>query len=161
MNGELKVDSALGKGSTFSIRLRGIAEAPKPAASSAPECAAQPKGAPRVLIVDDVKMNLLVLKALLGKLGVKELSMAMNGREALDVLRSGSGVDLVLTDIWMPELDGVGLLKAIRADTALSSLPVFAITADVEMQKNPEGSDFTGLFLKPITLENLETILRR
>jgi two-component system chemotaxis response regulator CheY len=87
--------------------------------------------------------------------------MAMNGREALDVLRSGSGVDLVLTDIWMPELDGVGLLKAIRADAALSSLPVFAITADVEMQKNPEGSGFTGLFLKPITLENLETILRR
>ena len=160
MNGELKVDSALGKGSTFSIRLRGIAEAPKPAASPAPESAAQPKGAPRVLIVDDVKMNLLVLKALLGKLGVKELSMAMNGREALDVLRSGSGVDLVLTDIWMPELDGVGLLKEIRSDAAFSSLPVFAITADVEMQKKPEGAGFNGLFLKPITLENLETILR-
>ena len=87
--------------------------------------------------------------------------MAMNGREALDVLRTGRGVDMVLTDIWMPELDGVGLLKEIRADAALSSLPVFAITADVEMQKKPEGAAFTGLFLKPITLANLETILGR
>ena len=161
MNGALTVASTPGKGSTFSIRLRGVTETPKPAAAPSSPDTAAPKGAPRILIVDDVKMNLLVLKALLGKLGVKELSMAMNGREALDALRTGTGVDMVLTDIWMPELDGVGLLKEIRADAALSSLPVFAITADVEMQKKPEGAEFTGLFLKPITLENLETILGR
>ncbi len=181
MNGELQVDSTPGKGSVFTVRLNGVREAaktaldagstasaPSPTATLSPAPmpaipAAEPVPTadkrPRVLIVDDVKLNLLVLKALLEKLGVQDIATAMNGQEALAELRDEKSVDLVLTDIWMPELDGVGLLKAIRDDKRLAPLPVFAVTADVEMQKKFQELGFNGLFLKPVSMENLKGAL--
>ena len=68
-------------------------------------------------------------------------------------------VDLVLTDMWMPELDGAGLVKAIRADPALASLRVIAVTADTEFQGQITDLGFDGLLFKPITTERLSDIL--
>ena len=67
-------------------------------------------------------------------------------------------VDLVLTDMWMPELDGTGLVKAIRANPALASLRVIAVTADTEFQGQITDLGFDGLLLKPITIERLAGI---
>ena len=50
-------------------------------------------------------------------------------------LRRAVPLDAVLTDMWMPELDGEGLVRAIRADPKLAKLPVHVITADVELQE--------------------------
>jgi CheY-like chemotaxis protein len=55
----------------------------------------------------------------------------------------------------MPNLDGEGLVKAIRANPALSSMRVIAITADVEAQSTFSGMGFDGLLLKPVTAEKL------
>ena len=174
MNGELLVDSTPGKGSVFTVRLNGVRQAAKAALApgrtpAAPPAPAGPASAtvsarektPRVLVVDDVKLNLLVIKTLLAKLGIQDIATAMNGQEALAVLRGDEKpVDIVLTDIWMPVLDGVGLLKAIRADDKFASIPVFAVTADVEMTKKYQEFGFAGLFLKPVSAENLQTALR-
>ena len=63
--------------------------------------------------------------------------------------------DLVLTDLWMPNMDGAALLAAIRKDKTLSHIPVYAVSADVELLKSFDKIGFNGILLKPIILENL------
>ena len=180
MGGELKVRSALGEGSTFSVVIPGVKVVSENAeaggttgtneTSGTNETAEtngagvqEPQAYPirRILLVDDSKMNLLVLKALLKKLGNFEVATAENGQEALAQLQTPGAlpVDLVLTDMWMPELDGTGLVKAIRADPTLASLRVIAVTADTEFQGKVEDLGFDGMLLKPVTLERLSGIL--
>ena len=108
----------------------------------------------RLLIVDDQKMNLMVLKAMLKRLGDFDIVTAEDGRRALDALEAPDAqpFDMVLTDMWMPEMDGEGLVKAIRANGRLAKLPVYVVTADVEMQKRYEEVGFTGILLKPVTV---------
>jgi len=67
----------------------------------------------------------------------------------------------VLTDMWMPNLDGKGLARAIRSDAALSSLCVVAVTADVELQDKAEEFGFDEIALKPVTPQNLGKILSK
>ena len=67
--------------------------------------------------------------------------------------------DIVLTDMWMPEMDGEGLVKAIRASGRLKSLPVYVVTADVEMQKRFRDVGFTGILLKPVTVATIGPVL--
>ena len=120
-------------------------------------------GKRRILIVDDSKMNLMVLKAHLKRLGDYETVLATDGQEALAKLEApdGTSIDLVLTDMWMPNLDGEGLVKAIRANPALSSLRVLVVTADVEMREKAAEMKFDGILLKPVTTAVLEQALRR
>ena len=118
----------------------------------------------RVLIVDDSRMNLMVLKALLKNIGDFEVVMASDGQEALKVLEAPDAkpFDLVLTDMWMPNLDGVGLIRAIRANPSLASLRVVAVTADVEMRGKSADMGFDDTIFKPVTAEKLaDTLLGR
>ena len=182
MGGELKVKSELGQGSTFSITIpdvrsigtneteetKGTDGTNGTPEASAPSDVAQSPGTPprsirRILIVDDSKMNLMVLKAHLKRLGDYETVLATDGQEALAKLEApdGTSIDLVLTDMWMPNLDGEGLVKAIRANPALSSLRVLVVTADVEMREKAAEMKFDGILLKPVTTAVLEQALRR
>ena len=115
----------------------------------------------RLLLVDDSKMNIIVLKALLKHIGDFEISTADDGLEALAQLKSSGAnpFDMVLTDMWMPNLDGEGLIKAIRANPAWASLHVVAVTADVECRGKFEEMGFDDLLLKPITVEKLVKII--
>ena len=102
-------------------------------------------------------MNLTVLKAMIKRVGVFEMETAADGREALARLRNAGlpKIDAVLTDMWMPELDGEGLVKAIRADKDLAKTPVHVITADVELQETYAEKGFDSIVLKPITVANI------
>ena len=169
MGGTMTFDSELGKGSTFRIALPKVkvaaqAEAkPAPAAPTAPaaEKAGAERSVPRLLLVDDQKMNLTVLKALVKRVGGFEIETATDGREALERLRrtDAPGFDAVLTDMWMPELDGDGLAKAIREDARLAALPVHVITADVELQETYAQKGFDSIILKPVTVNSLGPLL--
>jgi CheY-like chemotaxis protein len=114
-----------------------VPESPKPEVPKPGPADASPSAKRRVLIADDQKMNLMVLKAMISKLGAFEIVMAADGRKALDILEAADApqFDMVLTDMWMPEVDGEGLVRAIRANERLASLPVYVVTADVEMLK--------------------------
>ena len=115
----------------------------------------------RILLVDDSRMNLMVLQAFLKHLGQFEIALAADGREALDLLRTPGTApyDLVLTDMWMPNLDGEGLVRAVRADPALASLRVVIVTADVELQSQAAAMGFDGILFKPVTSAKLAHIL--
>ena len=130
---------------------------------SAPDSkpSAESPSTPRLLLVDDQKMNLAVLKALVKRIGGFETETAADGREALQRLQKADApaFDAVLTDMWMPELDGEGLAKAIHADERLAYLPVHVITADVELQDNYAEKGFDSIILKPVTVDALSPIL--
>ncbi|MBR4662755.1 MAG: response regulator [Lentisphaeria bacterium] len=160
MGGELTVASEVGVGSTFTVTLRNVRTvAPAanrsgrldlPKLSDHSQC--------RVLVADDSAVNRAVLKAMLARIGVKNVTMAENGREALEKLEGDPGFNMVFTDLWMPEMDGRGLVKAIRADAKLAHLPVYLVTADVEVRGQTETDGFTDILLKPINLEKLRSL---
>ena len=103
----------------------------------------------------------MVLKALIRRLGTYDIVFAADGQEALDILTKPSAApfDLVLTDMWMPNLDGEGLVRAIRKNPRLASLRVVIITADVELQAKAADLGFDGILLKPITPDLLRPLL--
>ena len=160
MNGELTVASEIGAGSTFTVTLRNVRTVDPPVVHSEhPEHPGLAELAQyRVLVVDDSPVNRAVLTAMLTKIGVDQVATAENGREALTALKGGSGFDIVFSDLWMPEMDGSELVRAIRADAKLSRLPVYLVTADVEARSQSESDGFTGILLKPITLEKLRSL---
>ena len=95
------------------------------------------------------------MKAMLNKIGVVEVEFAENGREALDKLEKDHGFDWVMSDMWMPVMDGPELVKRIRADERLSKLRVCSITADVEARATYREQGFDALLLKPVTIDKL------
>jgi signal transduction histidine kinase/CheY-like chemotaxis protein len=172
MGGQLTFDSELGKGSTFTLELFNVkkAEALPDAGQDAPAGkdttgkirigktggGQEAANSCHILIVDDVPLNLSVLKALLRKVGVNDVETAADGRDALEKLRTSERpFDCVLTDIWMPNMNGRELVAQIRADERFAELPVYAITADVEEQKSFAERGFTGVLLKPLTIDTL------
>ncbi len=82
-----------------------------------------------ILIVDDDELNRYTLARRLTRDGHANLGMAGNGVEALAAMRQDK-FDLVLLDIMMPELDGFGVLEAMKMDGALAGIPVIVISAN-------------------------------
>jgi serine phosphatase RsbU (regulator of sigma subunit) len=83
-----------------------------------------------ILVVDDSSFNRLLLKRRLAELGYPEPSMATNGVEALAAIAAKS-FDVVLLDLEMPELDGIGVLEKLHAQS--NAPPVIVISAQTEM----------------------------
>ncbi len=84
--------------------------------------------APKVLVVEDSFTVRELQRSILEAAGYSVVT-ARDGRDALAVLDRDAGVSLVITDLEMPGLDGIGLTRAIRAGTARSSLPVIIVTS--------------------------------
>ena len=111
-----------------------------------------------LLLVDDNELNLKVLEALCRKLGIKNIGTAMSGRDALAMMND-TRYDAVLTDVWMPNMSGPELAAEIRRNPMWRDLPVYALTADVEMCKREAPAPFTGILLKPLRTENIADLL--
>lgn len=86
------------------------------------------RGAPRILIVDDVEDNVFTLERRLRRFIEAEIETAANGREALEKLRS-QPFDLVLLDVQMPEMDGMSVLEQMKQDMSLREVPVIMVSA--------------------------------
>ena len=164
MNGTMTVKSTLGNGTTFTVVLPDIPFS----AANMDDLLSMNRINPvsqfavdnlRVLLVDDVPVNIRVLQAMLRRLGVTNIVTAGNGAEALDALAKDASFNLVLTDMWMPVLDGEGLIREIRNKEQWKDLAVYVVTADVEAQKTYRESGFSGILLKPITLEKLRGVI--
>lgn len=83
----------------------------------------------RILIVDDFKTMLMITDNLLKQMGFKNVDQAKDGTEALEKMK-GQSYGLVLSDWNMEPMDGLTLLKTIRANPATKSTPVILITAE-------------------------------
>ena len=161
-HGTLSIDTALGKG--FAVHVEApVDAAPEGPSSSKDSTVAAIESSDlskRVLVVDDSPVNRAVLKALLRKLGITDVVLAEDGKVALEKLEADPAFDLVMSDMWMPVMDGPELVKRIRADARLAHLNVCAITADVEARTTYKEQGFDTLLLKPVTIEELADLLK-
>ena len=156
--GTVKATSVLGKGTSFEIVIPNlaIAEGVSAAARSAEETirSAMPE---RVLVVDDMAMNRKILGIHLGNLKIKDIRYAENGEDALNVMKEWRP-DLVLSDMWMPKMDGSQLAEAMRHDRRLAEIPIVAVTADVDVGSTYDMSLFAKVIAKPVTSDKLRAL---
>ena len=87
----------------------------------------------KILIVDGVQEVLDSLSALVLELGFSDVQTTSSGTKALELVEQGE-VELVITDWSVPELDGLDILKAIRANSEISSLPVLMTACEQESE---------------------------
>ena len=110
-----------------------------------------------VLVVDDMAMNRKILGIHLHNLGFGNIHFAENGAEALKVMHDWTP-EVVLTDMWMPVMDGAQLASAMLADPRLAHIPIVAITADVDVDASYDMSLFAKVLPKPVTGEKLKAL---
>ncbi|MEO8113592.1 MAG: response regulator, partial [Phenylobacterium sp.] len=134
MGGDIQVESTLGEGSTFTVRLQlpwSPASAVEAGPASAPGPAASLARSVRVLAAEDNAINQLVLKTLLHQVGV-EPTVVETGTECLKAWEDEAW-DVILMDVQMPEMDGPTAARAIRrleAETGRPRTPIIALTAN-------------------------------
>lgn len=161
MGGKVRIDSEPGVGSSFTVEIPNIEyqiEAPAELEQQGGTHALPADIKLSLLLVDDNELNLKVLEALCRKLGIKNIGTAMSGRDALAMMND-TRYDAVLTDVWMPNMSGPELAAEIRRNPMWRDLPVYALTADVEMCKREDPAPFTGILLKPLRTENIADLL--
>ncbi len=165
LGGEIWVESQVGAGSRFWFdlpfaRTARLAAPPLPDPAVAPPVGARLAGR-HFLVVDDSRMNLEVIKRMLGLEGASATLVA-DGQQALDRLNAQPrGFDGVLMDVQMPVLDGLSATRAIRGELKLTELPVIAVTAGVlrEEQQRTREAGCNDLLPKPVELEELVAVL--
>jgi len=115
----------------------------------------------RVLIVDDDVRNVFALTSAL-EARAMDVRFAENGRDAIETLNADPGVDLVLMDVMMPELDGHATTRALRADPRFADLPIISLTAKA-MKGDREKSIAAGAsdyITKPVDIDQLISLMR-
>ena len=111
----------------------------------------------RILVVDDYKSMVDMLRDLLGELGFDDVHEAANGREALEKLRAEK-YGLVISDWKMAPVDGYELLQEVRSDPELKDLPFLMIAAEARADRVVAARDagVNGFMAKPFTRATLE-----
>jgi len=111
----------------------------------------------KILIVDDFSTMRRIIKNLLRELGFNNTVEADDGLTALPILRAG-GIDFLVTDWNMPGMQGIDLLKAVRADVKLSSIPVLMVTAETKREQIMIAAQagVNGYVVKPFTATTLK-----
>lgn len=109
-----------------------------------------------ILVVDDFSTMRRIVKNLLVEIGFSNIEEADDGKTALPILENG-GIDFLVTDWNMPGMAGIDLLKAVRANPELSSLPVLMVTAEAKREQIMEAAEagVNGYVVKPFTADTL------
>lgn len=172
MQGQIRVESRVGKGSRFHVSLplrlpvaapeRSLSPLPTPALAANP--ATEPPGLPllgwKVLLAEDHPVNELVMRQMLMKFGCT-IEVAHNGNEAVDIWQRGS-VDLILMDVQMPECNGLMATERIRTlergRAGTDRTPIIALTANA-MNGDRERCLAAGMdayLAKPVKIDTLK-----
>ena len=116
----------------------------------------------KFLVVDDFATMRRIVRNLLKELGFVNIDEAEDGVAALQKLRA-SRFDFVVTDWNMPNMTGIELLRAIRADAALKHLPVLMVTAEARKENIIEAAQAgaSGYVVKPFTAATLDEKLKK
>lgn len=111
----------------------------------------------RFLVVDDFSTMRRIIKNFLNDLGYNNVQEADDGITALPVLKTGN-IDFLITDWNMPGMQGLDLLKAVRADAKLAKLPVLMLTAEAKRDQIIEAAQagVNGYVVKPFTSQTLK-----
>ncbi|MDP1633575.1 MAG: chemotaxis response regulator CheY [Gallionellaceae bacterium] len=113
-------------------------------------------------VVDDFSTMRRIVRNLLKELGFANVHEAEDGVDALNKLR-GEAFDFVVSDWNMPNMTGIELLRAIRADAGLKHLPVLMVTAEAKKENIIEAAQAgaSGYVVKPFTAATLDEKLKK
>lgn len=116
----------------------------------------------KILLADDSKGVLTLMTRLLDRMGYSVVQ-AENGAESLEILRNGEKPDLMIMDVYMPEMDGIEALEHIMNDKSTSSIPVVMLSVDTSSNvirkcRTLGCSDYLG---KPIDINSLHDVLQK
>jgi signal transduction histidine kinase/CheY-like chemotaxis protein len=168
MGSHLNISSTVGQGTVFDFSLKlAKLETGMDASSAGLHSLAQATGATaavglKFLYVEDSETNQMVMSAMMDRLGVN-LMLASSAQAGFEVLQTHA-IDVVITDIQMPEYSGLDLLAWIQKTPSLTSkLTVYACTANAgsDAVKEFEEAGFRGVLAKPLDLQALEQFLAR
>ncbi|BBU83262.1 chemotaxis protein CheY [Escherichia coli] len=119
----------------------------------------------KFLVVDDFSTMRRIVRNLLKELGFNNVEEAEDGVDALNKLQAGGygTASFVISDWNMPNMDGLELLKTIRADGAMSALPVLMVTAEAKKENIIAAAQAgaSGYVVKPFTAATLEEKLNK
>ncbi len=149
MGGRIEVSSEVGRGSEFRFTIRA-------AAAEAPVAARRDLGGVEpslhgkaVLVVDDNGTNRRILTAHLSRWGMRPRATGTPA-EALEWIRAGEPFDAGILDMHMPDMDGVSLARAIRAEAAGRTLPLILFTSLGRREARADAEPFAAYLNKPI-----------
>ncbi len=116
----------------------------------------------KILVVDDFSTMRRIIKNLLRDLGFTNTQEADDGNTALPMLQAGN-FDFLVTDWNMPGMQGIDLLKAVRADERLKTMPVLMVTAESKREQIIEAAQagVNGYIVKPFTAGTLNEKLQK
>ena len=116
----------------------------------------------KFLVVDDFSTMRRIVRNLLKELGFNNVQEAEDGVDALNKLRA-EAFDFVVSDWNMPNMTGIELLRAIRADEKLKHLPVLMVTAEAKRENIIEAAQAgaSGYVVKPFTAATLDEKLKK
>lgn len=111
----------------------------------------------KILVVDDFSTMRRIIKNLLRELGFTNTQEADDGNTALPMLKDGD-FELLITDWNMPGMEGIDLLRAVRADPNLAKLPVMMVTAEQKKEQiiMAAQAGVNGYIVKPFTAQTLK-----
>ncbi|MDX2214731.1 MAG: ATP-binding protein [Oculatellaceae cyanobacterium bins.114] len=164
MEGEIGVESALGQGSTFwfAVVLQPCTSLDRDSAVAAPPTVDALPSPARILVVEDVEVNRVLLKQVLRRLGY-QCDLASDGQQALEQL-ARQPYDLVLMDCQMPVLDGYETTRRWRqqddrsSQTIIVGITAHAMSGDREKCLAAGMDDYIS---KPFQVQHLDTLLKR
>jgi signal transduction histidine kinase/CheY-like chemotaxis protein len=153
MGGEIELHSAIGKGTTFTLRipLRTVPRSSTRQRTDTGDVRFSSRNI--VLCVEDHFINQKMITAIFKDMGI-EVHIANNGREGYEKAQALKP-DLILMDLHMPLMDGFETVRKIRANPLLSKTPVVALSADafIEQQKGALDAGFDDYITKPVDLD--------
>lgn len=116
----------------------------------------------KILVVDDFPTMRRIIRNLLKDLGFENVDEAEDGAQALEKVRNAT-FDLIVSDWNMPNMDGLEMLKTIRQDPDLSTLPVLMVTAEAKKENIIAAAQAgaNGYVVKPFTAATLEEKLNK
>ena len=160
MGGDITVESELGKGSTFNIKLPAQVNdhRAQPAPSAPPDSEALPAGVGAVLVIDDDPTVRELLQRSLTREGIRVVSAA-GGEEGLRLARELRPSAITL-DVMMPGMDGWAVLTALKADADLADIPVIMLTI-VEDKNLAYALGASDYLTKPVDRDRLVAVLQK
>ena len=111
----------------------------------------------KILVVDDSSTVRDEVAGFLRKNGL-DVDTAVDGKDGLDKMKASPGIKLVVSDVNMPNMDGLTMLQEIRKDPALSKLPVLMVTAEAKKENIVAAAQAgaNGYVVKPFTAATLD-----
>lgn len=111
----------------------------------------------RILVVDDARAMLKIVGDILGQIGFRNIVEAASGEAALEILKN-EVIDLIVSDWNMQPIDGLALLKAVRADTNLYHIPFIMVTSESKVDNvlTAKEAGVNNYIVKPFNAETLK-----